>query len=92
MTGKLKVGSRVCQCGGCGCYFSTPRVFDRHRVGDGEHRHCLTVAEMLAAGLVLGDEGLWTGRPPTEAELARLEGLKLAHGMARKHAEPPSRV
>lgn len=50
------------QCQGCKRYFNSTHAFDKHRTGDhGKDRRCMTEAEMLAKGMVLGDDGFWRG-------------------------------
>jgi hypothetical protein len=53
-----------CQCTSCQEYFASPGAFDRHRKGlfaspdSPQHsRHCLTAAEMLAAGWARNPRG-----------------------------------
>ena len=53
-----------CQCTSCLEYFASPGAFDRHRKGSfaspysPQHsRHCLTAAEMLAAGWARNPRG-----------------------------------
>ena len=53
-----------CQCSGppyqgCGQYFNSTSAFDKHRVGDGEARRCLTAVEMLRKGMALSSRGWW---------------------------------
>jgi hypothetical protein len=53
-----------CQCTGCGQHFTCERTFDHHRYGDfAVSRHCLTVAEMEAAGWMQNKQGFWTDKP-----------------------------
>lgn len=40
-----------CRCSGCGCYFSSDYIFERHRITDSGKRRCLTDPEMRAIGL-----------------------------------------
>jgi hypothetical protein len=60
---ELKFGR--CQCTGCGEFFHSTTVFDRHRVGAFEgpetasQRHCLTTADMLSKGWTLDKRGCW---------------------------------
>jgi len=65
MTAVELKGNR-CQCPACGEYFSRPRAFDRHRVGDHAKldewqgvRRCLTEAEMQARGMQRNAAGMW---------------------------------
>ena len=65
MTSPKLTGCR-CQCDGCGDYFGSVVVFDRHRVGSygnpGEpkyNRRCLTPSEMEARGWVRNGRGFW---------------------------------
>lgn len=58
-TRALRVGSSICQCGGCDEWFRSVTSFDKHRTGPGELRRCLTAIEMLAEGMSKNDRGLW---------------------------------
>lgn len=65
MSGPKLTGCR-CQCDGCGDYFGSVVVFDRHRVGSyGKpgglkyNRRCLTPSEMEARGWVRNGRGFW---------------------------------
>jgi len=58
-TPTLPIGSARCQCSGCARYFSSVASFDAHRVGEGDARHCLTEAAMLARGMGVNDKGYW---------------------------------
>ena len=50
------------QCQGCKQYFNSTHAFDKHRTGDhGKNRRCLTSDEMIAKGMILGDDGFWRG-------------------------------
>lgn len=55
----LRVGSSICQCGGCGEWFRSPTSFDKHRITDRGERRCLTTIEMLAEGMSRNEKGLW---------------------------------
>jgi hypothetical protein len=55
----LRVGSGVSERGGCGERFKSVTGFDRHRVGPGEARRCLTPDEMRARGMTLNAHGQW---------------------------------
>lgn len=40
-----------CQCTACGEFFSSPRSFDRHRIGDyAKRRECIPAAQLLTNG------------------------------------------
>ena len=60
-----------CQCPSCGRLFTSPREFDRHRVGDfarrsewHDARRCLSLAELIAKGWRTNARGFWMqGRP-----------------------------
>lgn len=62
---ELKVGSRVCQCGACGLYFTGVAPFDKHQVwvtgGNNKSGNivCLSPTEMLAAGMGRNKYGVW---------------------------------
>lgn len=50
------------QCSGCDQYFNSTHAFEKHRHGDfGIDRRCMTVGEMTAKGMFLGDDGFWRG-------------------------------
>lgn len=55
----LRVGSSICQCGGCGEFFRSVTSFDKHRAGSADARRCLTLIEMVADGMSRNDRGLW---------------------------------
>ena len=50
-----KVTGRACHCGACHISFTGLTAFDKHRVGDVEHRVC---SEPGAVGLELNAHGL----------------------------------
>lgn len=57
---------RMCQCTTCGHTFGGERGFDLHRVGEyaapgkfADRRRCLSVDELLAAGLTQDARGIW---------------------------------
>ena len=49
------------QCPGCAAYFNSTRAFNKHRTGDheGAKRRCLSIAEMIAKGMVLNALLYW---------------------------------
>jgi hypothetical protein len=55
----LRIGSGVCECGGCAERFKSVTGFDRHRVGPGDARRCLTPAEMRGRGMTRNTHGQW---------------------------------
>lgn len=55
----LPVGSKVCQCGGCGQVFNSLKPFDLHRAGEIGERRCLTPEEMTRVGMVKNKYGRW---------------------------------
>lgn len=61
------------QCPGCLEYFNTNAGFDMHRTGSHTHgtRHCLTVAQMEAKGMIKNDQGFWL-LPMPEKDRQRL--------------------
>jgi len=63
-----------CQCPSCGQYFNSTGAFDRHRVGDYTARRCLTVADMVAAGMRRNDAGFWIRRPMLATSRKALRG------------------
>jgi len=40
-----------CLCRGCNTFFKSTRAFEKHRIGTGEGRRCMTADEMSEAGL-----------------------------------------
>lgn len=58
----LTVGTRRCQCGACGLFFSSVSSFDKHRTGDQDARRCLTLDEMRETGMVVNAAGFWVGQ------------------------------
>ena len=55
------------QCRTCGQYFNSSKAFDKHRIGSfsKDTRRCMSQDEMLAAGMVLRDDGFWRGQAMT---------------------------
>ena len=51
------------QCPGCSEYFNSTHAFEKHRVGEHERnqRRCLSITEMTAKGMFVGDDGFWRG-------------------------------
>lgn len=46
-----KLTGNRCQCTACGEFFSSPRSFDRHRIGDyAKRRECIPAAQLLTNG------------------------------------------
>jgi hypothetical protein len=64
-----------CRCSGCGEYFNSVSVFDRHRIGnweaEGGNRRCLTVPEMLSRGWRLNARSFWIERQRIDAPRRR---------------------
>jgi hypothetical protein len=58
----LTVGSGTCECGGCGVRFRSVTAFDKHRVGPGDARRCLTETEMREAGMFPNEWGQWVSK------------------------------
>lgn len=63
-----------CQCAACGQCFGSERAFDRHRAGEyalrGQwqgSRHCLPLADLLAAGWVRSARGFLLQPDPRRA-------------------------
>jgi len=50
-----------CRCSGCGEYFNSTYMFDKHRRGDYPARRCLTPTEMTAKGYVISG-GFWVSK------------------------------
>ncbi len=55
----LAPGTGVCECGACRERFKSVTGFDRHRVGPGDARRCLSAEEMRAAGMSRNERGQW---------------------------------
>jgi len=53
---------RQCRCTGCGERFNSIAAFDRHRIGTGGERRCMTPDEMRAAGMRRNRLGRWICR------------------------------
>lgn len=76
---------RHCRCAACLLEFNSISAFDRHRVGDGRDRRCLTTNEMIALGMRLNRGGWWVSRmaiPPGQscAGAAIVVGALMPHG------------
>ena len=57
-----KLTHKRCRCRGCGEYFNTVALFDKHRRGKfGVNRQCLTIEEMQSKGWALNSAGFWVG-------------------------------
>lgn len=76
----MKLTGNRCRCQGCGEFFNSSCVFDRHRAGPfGTLRHpgsrrCLSVAEMGAKGWLRSRAGFWiTAKRPATAATSRAE-------------------
>lgn len=53
-------GTGQAHCSGCHNHFRSVGAFDKHRRGEGANRRCLTIEEMLSAGMVyLPDKKYW---------------------------------
>ncbi len=57
-----------CQCGGCGKLFRRTSTFDRHRVGVGADRRCLTSMELTDRGWTQDSKGFWRGQSQQDRE------------------------
>lgn len=68
-----KLSGQRNQCPSCLQLFNTNRGFDQHRTGSHEkqQRHCLSVAEMDAKGMVKNEHGFWL-LPMPEKDRQRL--------------------
>lgn len=97
MTGPKLNGNR-CQCPACGLLFSSPREFDRHRIGSyalpgqpAHKRRCLTHEEMDARGWQISERGFRMQarreRAPAAIEAPRVP-LPATH-VAEGHNEAP---
>jgi len=50
------------QCAGCGRLFNSTHAFEKHRTGEhGIDRRCMSAAEMMGRGMVLGADLFWRG-------------------------------
>ena len=59
---RLKLRGDRNQCPSCLEYFNSTRAFEKHRHGVfGVDRRCMTDAEMVDKGMVLGADGFWRG-------------------------------
>ena len=68
LTRKTLRGDRN-QCGACGQYFNSSHAFDKHRVGEHQNnkRRCLSIMDMTAKGMFVGDDGFWRGSAMPES-------------------------
>lgn len=67
---ELRVGSNICQCQGCGLFFSGVAAFDRHLILSeiGRYR-CRGPEEMLSIYMEANKHGVWTyGKSVKEVE------------------------
>ena len=65
-----KLTHKRCRCRGCGEYFNTVSLFDKHRRGKfGVNRQCLTTEEMRSKGWYLNDAGFWVGNRPKQGSV-----------------------
>lgn len=61
------------ECAGCGELFNSTHAFEKHRTGShGINRRCLTVDEMVSAGMVKGADGFWRGSAMPSEVLAKV--------------------
>jgi hypothetical protein len=66
------------QCQGCKEFFNSTGAFDKHRTGQhGVDRRCMTLEEMLAKEMHLGDDGFWRGSKMSIADLATMRSSDL---------------
>lgn len=53
-------------CTTCHEFFNSDSAFDKHRIGEFESdtnpRRCMTIPEMVEAGMSLNDGGYWVGQ------------------------------
>lgn len=72
------------QCPTCGEYFNSTSAFDKHRVGEyGIDRRCMTVDEMVAAGMVKNAKDFW---------LTRARAQRSNSSLTREANQPRSEV
>jgi hypothetical protein len=89
-----RLTSNRCQCPTCGEYFSSPRSFDRHRVGDfakagqPNTRRCVPVADLLAGGWIRNVRGFLMQPDPRRAG-ADVAGPRAPSAM-QHHCPTPS--
>lgn len=76
-------------CSDCGQAFGGKDTLNRHRVGRGAKRRCLTPSEMEAKGLRLNASGKWSQPGPKTSLTPRAEDKTLAPGGA---SEAPGKV
>ena len=73
---KRKLNGDHNQCPTCGEYFNSTKAFDKHRTGayGGHQRRCLTVPEMLEAGMSKNKTDWWItkARPDAVSDLHRV--------------------
>ena len=55
-----KLTSSRCLCRGCNEYFNSVYAFDKHRVGVGGERRCMTQGDMNLKGFEKNQAGFWT--------------------------------
>jgi hypothetical protein len=70
----MKHSHAVCECAGCGLFFSSETSFNKHRTGsygdpiykvkdvvgyEKSTRRCMSEDEMRATGMAQNDKGLW---------------------------------
>ena len=67
ITPKLKIGTRRCQCAGCGRFFGGARPFDDHqRLTGGRYDRLVVCLDPATIGMVERD-GFWGTEMPLEA-------------------------
>ncbi|HYM46738.1 MAG TPA: hypothetical protein VES65_11345 [Solirubrobacteraceae bacterium] len=98
MVGSRKLRGDHCRCstfdagGGCGEYFNSTAAFDKHRTGrHGIDRRCMSVPEMLQAGMALSSTGWWLTERRIMAAVTRGRSAGAAIGTdpSPGHAQPP---
>ena len=75
MSGATKCECRGAPYKGCGLLFASEKAFDEHRIGAYDNRRCLTVIEMLQAGMRLTGMDLWA--MPKQAVAVPIKGVGL---------------
>lgn len=80
---KVRLTGNRCQCPACGLLFTSPREFDRHRVGQHagtkewrSSRRCLSPAELLLRGWVRNARGFWMKSRPQRTPVSLMPHLR----------------
>lgn len=84
-------GSTWGHCSACHHDFRSDRAFDMHRTGPASDRRCMTVDEMLVAGMALNDKFMWVTEPwmPLEHRRKGTSSPELASQVSREGSGVP---